>query len=199
MKMNSGGMGAGAVPGMSIELTIKNTDPDGTRHGSLKLDMPHAPGNAVQPLDVTMSPGGAIVTTIDPAHLSPHIGMSKAEQAAVSANAQSAMLQLQLRSFNEFANACGAQASLTVGKSWHQTGAQPPPTDITYTVTGRQQYAGRDTVAVSMQTAPGAAMPVTGHGFYDPAAHVVAGFHFEMKSPDGRQSETVDIDLRPGA
>ena len=151
----------------------------------------------MQPFDVTISPGGAIVTKFDTAHMQPHMGMSKAEQAAISANAQSAMLQLQLRSFNEFANACGAQTALTVGKSWHQLTAQPPATDITYTVTGRQHYAGRDTVAVSMQTAPGTAMPATARGYYDPAAHIVVGFHADMKPADGQQSETIDIDLRP--
>ena len=43
MRMSSAGMNGGAVPGMAISLTIQNADPDGTRHASLKLDMPHAP------------------------------------------------------------------------------------------------------------------------------------------------------------
>lgn len=192
-------MPGGPGTAMTIAFTLENTDADGTRHGSVLVKMTGI-GNAMQPakIDAAISPAGAISLKYDPAAMRPHMGMSKAEVAAASAGSQAAMLQFQLAPFNAFASACAAQKTLRPGASWRATSSELPPMDLAYAVTGRASHSGRDTLAVTMQgTMVGGSGAVSGQGYYDPADRVVAGMHYEMKSPDGRQGEIVDIDLAP--
>jgi hypothetical protein len=69
--------------------------------------------------------------------------------------------------------------------------------DIKYKVTDRDTRSGADAFAVTMQGAVTGGGALSGQGYYDPAGHIVRGLHYELKSPDGQQSEIVDVNLAP--
>lgn len=55
-----------------------------------------------------------------------------------------------------------------LGTTWHWF-AMESQADVIYTITGHEQAAGRDNLAIAMKNAPGAPVTLRGQGTYDRA------------------------------
>lgn len=197
-KISTGAQGAKATSDVTLNIAVTATDADGTRHGKVIIDVPHAP--KMDPIDVTVSPAGALLIKQPDKAPSFHMFMSKADQSAAAASGYVVMANMSLSPFNQLAAACAQQKSFQPGASWHSSaGATMMAADLAYTVKGMEQRGGRNTVHVTFQNVSSSApMQITGEGFYDPAAHLVVSTHFVQSQPGSTQGEMVDIGLVNG-
>ena len=186
-------MGAGHTSKLTITLAIDRIDADGSAHAATSAQMPGMSQGVS--FESTITPAGAILAKYDP-NKKPHVGMSNAEIMALAANAMAQQVPNIFGGFNAFAASC-AQRTLKVGDSWTAAGSVMPPLDVVYTVTGRQTQQGHDVFAVSITNVKGSTVPISGQAYYDPSAHLVVGYHTEIKSENSAESETTDVLLHP--
>jgi hypothetical protein len=190
MKMGAG-QGSGAMD-LSMGFTIKSAEPDGTRKATLTVKAPKMPPLNGKQVDATISPAGAIEigSTGDiPKHYSP------ADAKALSVAATGPMLQMMINPLNAFAKGCGLAPSQNAGTSWHAF-SNEAQSDVVYTITGREQRSGRDTIVVTMKSASSAGPSLTGQGDYDPAAHLVVTVHAEFKqSAQATMGQVLDVEM----
>lgn len=179
----------------TVTLTIDRTDKDGSAHALLTIDAPHMPqfkGEA------TVSPVGEILTKTNAAMPDiPKIGQEKAASKKMyeqeMAVAGGGMVTMYFRSFNAFAAAVGNRKKLKAGDTFKAAGFGPGD-QITYKVTGREQHLGHDSFVVTMQSAPGAMVAISGQGYYDAAAHLVVALHTD-ESMQQQGAQSLDITL----
>ncbi len=198
---SSGQSGQKGTPGytMTMTLTVKSIDPDGTSHATGTMSMPKVPQMGQASFQATISPGGAIVPQFDP-NMKPTAHMSNEQLMAFGGNemAMSTLVQFRMANFNGLANAC-AQRTLKVGDSWQAPSDSTIPMNVKYTVTGREQEQGHDAFAIAMEgsaESPTQAASLSAKGYCDPEAHLVVSIHSEMKN-SSNQSGITDIVLRP--
>jgi hypothetical protein len=188
MKMGSG-PGGGTI-GLSLGFAIKSAAADGTRQAAMLVHFPMMRMMDGKKLDVTISPSGA-VTVGSTGEIKAHYSPSQMKEASTAA--QAPMMQMFLNALNWFADGCAAAPSQKVGTSWHafNTFVQ---SDIVYTVTGHEQQAGHDTIAVTMKSA-GGGMSLSGQGNYDPVAHLVVSVHSQLQQAPGTPAQVVDAQI----
>ncbi len=189
-------MGAGPGTGSmdySIDVAIVGTQADGTRTAALTMHAPKMMQLNNKTLDATISPFGALAvgsTGEMPKNYSPY-NMAAAKQ--MSQAAQGPMVQMMLNPMNTFANGFAKAPALKTGATWHAF-SNEAMADIQYTVTGREQRNGRDTVIVTMQTPSSSGPSVTGQGNYDPAAHLVVAAHCEIRqTAQDKNGQILDV------
>lgn len=190
------GMGKGAMQTTTLSFNIDRIDADGSAHANVTTQMPHVPGGDSPTFEATLMPSGAIVPKYDP-NMRPHFSLSKSYMRSLSGNsfAQQLTMQLGMVNFNALADEC-SKRKLRIGQTWQATSTGMMPASVRFTVTGRQQQAGRDVFVVSMETGSGGMGATTGQGYYDPVAHLVVGLHSTMAGPGG-QGQVTDITLKP--
>ncbi|MBV8636827.1 MAG: hypothetical protein JO322_02010 [Candidatus Eremiobacteraeota bacterium] len=196
MNGQGGRMGSGGQTiAFTLNVAIKSVDPDGTRHATIAMQAQGMPGVDKAPEDATMTPAGAILPK-DTAVGKPHANMTEAESYALAATGIGAMLSMQLRPFNSFAETCAKQKALVAGMSWHaDSQIGNAPVDTIYTVKGTEQKAGHNATLVTLQDASSGGAELKGQGYYDPVAHLVVAIHYELHSPNSPESEVFDIGL----
>jgi hypothetical protein len=180
-----------------LAIKISGVDADGTAHVTMTFAPPRVPQGSVPTLNGTITPAGAILPQFSAVTGTPHMGMSSAEAAAMSQSMIGQMLQFTLQPFNAFATAAGSRPELKVGESWNAAADGPMVPALAFVVTGREQHLGHDTFVITFQSAPGAALPLSGQGYYDASAHSVVEAAYKQQTPDGQQSSDTDIALTP--
>lgn len=162
----------------SIGVTVKSTANDGTRNVGIAVSMPHMPVDGKK-MDATIAPSG-VITVASTGQFNTNPGFSVQAAKANEAAAEGPMVQNFIAPLNVFAAGCAKAPSQKVGTTWHWF-AMESQADVMYTITGHQQVAGRDTLAIAMKNAPGAPATIHGQGTYDPAAHLVVSVHSETQ------------------
>jgi hypothetical protein len=193
-----GSMAAGRNGSMTINLAIDRVNADASAHAVASLQAGGVPPGQGLSFEATISPAGAILPKYDP-NFKPKVGitgMSSEDSMKMASNTMAKGMQQLFVNFNAFAEA-SAQRTLRVGESWRAPGQAPEPIDIIYTVTGRQTQQGHDSFVVSMQGAPNSQGSLSGQAYYDPSAHLVIGYHYELKSLSNGESLVTDISLQP--
>lgn len=186
------GSGAGSGMDLSMAFAIQSTAADGTRQATVLVNAPKMPPLNGKKMGAAISPAGAI-TIASTGDIAKHYSPTQAK--AMSEAAMSPMVQMMIDPLNTFALACASAPSLKVGTSWHSFWNEGQ-TDVNYTVTGREQRAGRDTAVVTISTPGGGGATLTGTGNYDPAAHMVVSLHSEIRqSATGPAGQVTDVTL----
>ncbi len=176
---------------ISMDFTIASTAQDGARSASVLIRAPNMPPLNGKKVDATISSAGAITigSTGDlKAHYSP------AQAKAMAAAATAPMLQMMIDPLNVFAAGCGAAPSQKIGTSWRVFNTMTQ-SDIVFTITGREQRSGRDTLAVTMATPSATGPSYSGKGNYDPSVHLVANVHVELRQSAQGGAQVVDAAL----
>lgn len=189
----SAGPGTGSMD-YSMDVAINATMPDGTRKATLTIHAPKMMQLNNKAVDATISPFGALTigsTGEMPKNFNPY---SVADAKKMSEAAQGPMVQMLINPMNAFANGFAkAPAALKPGATWQAFSNEAQAT-VQYTVTGREQRNGRDTVVVTMQSTPGSGGNVTGQGNYDPAAHLIVNVHCEIRqTAQDKNGQVIDV------
>jgi hypothetical protein len=187
-----GGPGTGSMD-YTMDVAIISTQPDGARKATLTLHAPKMMPVDKKQFDATISPFGVLTVASTgemPKNDNP-FNMAAAKQMAQAA--QGPQLQMMINPLNVFANGFAKAPTLKQGATWHvfsnETGA-----DVQYTVAGREQRNGRDTVIVTMQNPSNSGATVSGQGNYDTAAHLVVNVHCEIKqTPQDKNGQIIDV------
>jgi hypothetical protein len=183
------GMGGPSTLDISLAVTVTSTSRDGTRNANIAVHMPHMPLDGKN-VDATISPAGAI-TIASTGQFDTKGGYSAQSIQANEAAATAPMLQNMIAPLNTFASGCGKAPSQKTGASWHSL--DETRNDMIYTISGREQRGGRDTLAITMKSATGASATASGQGNYDPVAHLVVSLHSETHQMQAMQ--IVDVAL----
>jgi len=190
-------MGAGPGSGSmdySMDVAITATQPDGTRNAKVTMHASKMPPIDNKTLDASISPFGALnigsTGEMPKGNFNPY-NMAAAKQ--MSEAAQGPMVQMMINPMNAFANGFAKAPALKLGATWHAF-SNEAMADVQYTVTGREQRNGRDTVVVTMQTPSSSGPSVTGQGNYDPAAHLVVAAHCEIRqAAQDKNGQIIDV------
>jgi hypothetical protein len=188
-------MGGGPKSGSTtstITLVIDSVAADGSAHAKGTLDAQHV---SSIPFEATISAAGEVLTKVEPMGR-PSV-TSKAQMTAAAASAMTQFVAFGFRPFNALAAACAARGTLHVGDSWSSPTSDAPHVTVTYNVTARANHLGHDAFAVTMASAPGSAIPISGSGYYDPSARLVVGVQSEIADPNSGQTGNIDIALQP--
>lgn len=162
----------------SVAVTVKSTERNGTRNVGIALSMPHMPMDGKK-VDGTIAPSGEI-TIASTGQFNTNPGFSISAAKANEAAATGPMIQNFIAPLNDFAAGCAKAPSKKVGATWHAF-QQLTQTDVIYTITGREQSGGHDTLAISMKSVPGAQATIVGQGNYDATAHLATNVHSETE------------------
>lgn len=189
----SGGAGTGSMD-YTMDVTIKGTNPDGSRQAGLTIHAPKMPPVDNKSMDATLSPFGAITigsTGEMPKHFNPY-NIAQAKQMAQFANGP--MMQMIINPLNAFANGLAAAPSFKTGATW-QAHSDEAMADVTYTVTGHEQRGGHDTAVIAMKSSS-SGPSVSGRGNYDLVSHLVVAAHSEIRqTADAKQAQVLDVVL----
>jgi hypothetical protein len=185
---DQGAEGGGRSRTTTLDVAIDQVNPDGSAHANASMQLPGHKSS----FEALISPTGAITGKSDP-NVKPHYGMTDAEMNALAENSLAQNIGYVLAPLNTFADACASRGALHVGDSWQGTMKTPIPIDVVFTVTGRQNQAGRNSFAVKIESAGGAVGTASGEGYYDPAAHLVTGLHLQLAASRG--TLTTDVTL----
>jgi|GEM_PF-4709028 len=187
------GMGQGPTLDLSLAVTITSTAQDGTRRANIVVRMPRMPLDGKK-VEATISPAGALmIASTGQFNTSPGMNPQSIKTNAEAATAP--MLQNFIAPINSFASGCAKAPSQKPGATWHAY-SKELNADVIYSISGREQHAGRDTLAITMKSASGASATVSGHGNYDPAAHLVVNVHSEViQSVDPSATQVLDAAL----
>ncbi len=175
MKLSSGQRGMD----ISLAFTVTATDSDGNRKAVAVVRAPKMVPLDGKKFDVTVDRAGVITVGSTGTFTTGGAAEAKANSAA----AIGPLLQMMINPLNVFAAGCAAAPSQKVGTTWHAY-SSAVMTDVVFTITGREQQGGHNTIAVTMSS-PGSGASVTGKGNYDPAARVVVNVHSEVRQAAG--------------
>jgi len=189
VQMSNGGNAKQAMTS-KVTVNIDKVNADGTAHANVVVD--GGGGSAHMPQmksEATITKAGEIIAKT-PSEL-PKAGFPVTQAAAEKVmNAQMAaagpgMLEMNLRSFNGFAAAVGARKQLKIGDTWRAPSPSDSRETVVYKVTGREQHLGHDAFVITLQSTPDASTKVSAQGYYDDAAHLVVGLHYEEQAQMG--------------
>jgi hypothetical protein len=190
----SAGSGSGSMD-YSLDVAVKSTNPDGSRASSLTIHAPKMPPIDKKTVDATLTPSGAITIgstgDMPKGNINPY---NSAQMKQMQAASIAPMLQSMIAPLNAFASGLAAAPSFKNGATW-QAHSDEAMADVTYTVTGHEQRNGRDTAVITMKSSS-SGPSVSGHGNYDPVAHVVVAVHCEIRQTAGAaQGQILDASL----